>query len=89
MGRRGSRARFPDEINAEVFGNWDPYREHIAKRTSFNPQRYVSSTATPMAEPTACFARSSASGSGKAVVTLALIDHPALTGAFAHDGFIA
>jgi protocatechuate 3,4-dioxygenase beta subunit len=27
---------FPDEVNAEVFGNWDPYREHRAKRTAFN-----------------------------------------------------
>jgi protocatechuate 3,4-dioxygenase beta subunit len=31
-----SQVFFPDEINAEVFGNWDPYREHIAKRTAFN-----------------------------------------------------
>jgi protocatechuate 3,4-dioxygenase beta subunit len=34
--RIASQIFFPDEINAEVFENWDPYREHIAKRTSFN-----------------------------------------------------
>jgi protocatechuate 3,4-dioxygenase beta subunit len=34
--RVASQIFFPDETNAEVFQNWDPYREHIAKRTSFN-----------------------------------------------------
>ena len=34
--RLASQIFFPDEVNAEVFGNWDPYREHAAKRTSFN-----------------------------------------------------
>jgi hypothetical protein len=23
---------FEDEVNAEIFGSWDPYREHVAKR---------------------------------------------------------
>ena len=27
---------FDDEVNAEIFNNWDPYREHVGKRTSFN-----------------------------------------------------
>lgn len=27
---------FPDEINAEVFAQWDPYREHVGKRRVFN-----------------------------------------------------
>jgi protocatechuate 3,4-dioxygenase beta subunit len=27
---------FPDEINAEVFSQWDPYREHVGKRRVFN-----------------------------------------------------
>ena len=33
-----SRAQifFDDEVNAEIFNNWDPYREHVRKRTSFN-----------------------------------------------------
>jgi protocatechuate 3,4-dioxygenase beta subunit len=31
-----SQAFFADEVNAEVFGKWDPYREHAAKRTVFN-----------------------------------------------------
>jgi protocatechuate 3,4-dioxygenase beta subunit len=31
-----SQIFFDDEVNAEVFGNWDPYREHVAKRTVFN-----------------------------------------------------
>ena len=30
------QAFFDDEVNAEVFGQWDPYREHIAKRKAFN-----------------------------------------------------
>lgn len=34
--RVASQIFFPDEINAEVFANWDPYREHVSKRTSFN-----------------------------------------------------
>lgn len=34
--RLASQIFFPDEVNAEVFGNWEPYREHAAKRTSFN-----------------------------------------------------
>jgi protocatechuate 3,4-dioxygenase beta subunit len=31
-----SQIFFDDELNAEVFGNWDPYREHVKKRTVFN-----------------------------------------------------
>jgi protocatechuate 3,4-dioxygenase beta subunit len=27
---------FPDEVNAEVFSQWDPYREHVRKRRVFN-----------------------------------------------------
>ena len=27
---------FPEEINAEVFADWDPYRQHIERRTTFN-----------------------------------------------------
>ena len=30
------QAFFDDEVNAEIFGNWDPYREHAAKRRAFN-----------------------------------------------------
>jgi protocatechuate 3,4-dioxygenase beta subunit len=31
-----SQIFFDDEVNAEVFEHWDPYREHVAKRTVFN-----------------------------------------------------
>jgi protocatechuate 3,4-dioxygenase beta subunit len=31
-----SQIFFDDEINAEVFEHWDPYREHVAKRKVFN-----------------------------------------------------
>ena len=31
-----SQIFFPDEINQEVFTEWDPYREHVSKRTAFN-----------------------------------------------------
>jgi protocatechuate 3,4-dioxygenase beta subunit len=31
-----SQIFFDDEVNAEVFEHWDPYREHAAKRTAFN-----------------------------------------------------
>jgi hypothetical protein len=31
-----SQIFFDDEINAEVFEHWEPYREHVAKRTVFN-----------------------------------------------------
>jgi protocatechuate 3,4-dioxygenase beta subunit len=31
-----SQAFFEDEVNAEIFGKWDPYREHVKKRTVFN-----------------------------------------------------
>ena len=31
-----SQIFFDDEINAEVFEHWDPYREHVAKRRVFN-----------------------------------------------------
>jgi protocatechuate 3,4-dioxygenase beta subunit len=27
---------FPDEINDEVFSTWDPYRQHVDRRTVFN-----------------------------------------------------
>ena len=30
------QAFFDDEVNAGIFGNWDPYREHAAKRRAFN-----------------------------------------------------
>jgi protocatechuate 3,4-dioxygenase beta subunit len=30
------QAFFDDEVNAEIYGNWDPYREHAAKRRAFN-----------------------------------------------------
>ena len=30
------QAFFDDEVNAEIFGNWDPYREHQGKRRAFN-----------------------------------------------------
>ena len=31
-----SQVFFPDEITREVFAEWQPYREHAAKRTTFN-----------------------------------------------------
>ena len=31
-----SQIFFPDEITREVFKEWQPYREHAAKRTTFN-----------------------------------------------------
>jgi len=31
-----SQIFFPDEINKEVFSQWQPYREHASKRKAFN-----------------------------------------------------
>ena len=31
-----SQIFFPDDISKEVFAKWQPYREHAAKRTTFN-----------------------------------------------------
>ena len=31
-----SQIFFPDEINKEVFAEWQPYREHVSKRRTFN-----------------------------------------------------
>jgi protocatechuate 3,4-dioxygenase beta subunit len=31
-----SQIFFPDEISKEVFAEWQPYREHVSKRTTFN-----------------------------------------------------
>lgn len=31
-----SQIFFDDEVNAAVFGQWDPYREHVARRSVFN-----------------------------------------------------
>jgi protocatechuate 3,4-dioxygenase beta subunit len=31
-----SQLFFPDEITREVFAQWQPYREHVSKRTTFN-----------------------------------------------------
>jgi protocatechuate 3,4-dioxygenase beta subunit len=31
-----SQIFFPDEISREVFGQWQPYREHVSKRKTFN-----------------------------------------------------
>jgi protocatechuate 3,4-dioxygenase beta subunit len=31
-----SQIFFPEEINKEVFAQWDPYKEHTSKRTTFN-----------------------------------------------------
>jgi protocatechuate 3,4-dioxygenase beta subunit len=31
-----SQIFFPDEVNNEVFTTWNPYREHVSKRTTFN-----------------------------------------------------
>ena len=31
-----SQIFFADEVNAEVFEQWDPYREHVGRRTVFN-----------------------------------------------------
>lgn len=31
-----SQIFFPDEVNAAVFENWLPYRDHIERRTTFN-----------------------------------------------------
>jgi protocatechuate 3,4-dioxygenase beta subunit len=31
-----SQIFFPDEISKEIFAKWQPYREHVAKRTTFN-----------------------------------------------------
>lgn len=27
---------FPDDVNGEVFSSWDPYRQHVDDRTTFN-----------------------------------------------------
>jgi protocatechuate 3,4-dioxygenase beta subunit len=31
-----SQIFFPDEINKEVFAEWQPYRQHVSKRRAFN-----------------------------------------------------
>jgi protocatechuate 3,4-dioxygenase beta subunit len=31
-----SQIFFPDDINKEVFGQWQPYRQHVSKRSTFN-----------------------------------------------------
>jgi len=31
-----SQIFFPDEISREVFAEWQPYREHVSKRRTFN-----------------------------------------------------
>jgi hypothetical protein len=31
-----SQIFFPDEINKEVFSQWQPYRDHVSKRRAFN-----------------------------------------------------
>jgi protocatechuate 3,4-dioxygenase beta subunit len=31
-----SQIFFPDEINKEVFAQWQPYRQHVSKRSTFN-----------------------------------------------------
>lgn len=31
-----SQVFFPDEINKEVFAEWQPYRQHVSKRRAFN-----------------------------------------------------
>jgi protocatechuate 3,4-dioxygenase beta subunit len=31
-----SQIFFPDEITREVFAQWQPYRDHVSKRTTFN-----------------------------------------------------
>ena len=31
-----SQIFFPDEINKEVFAQWQPYRDHASKRKAFN-----------------------------------------------------
>jgi protocatechuate 3,4-dioxygenase beta subunit len=31
-----SQVFFPDEVSAQVFGNWDPYRRYVDRRTVFN-----------------------------------------------------
>ncbi len=34
-----SQIFFPDEVNAEVFAQWDPYREHVQQAQSIQPHR--------------------------------------------------
>jgi protocatechuate 3,4-dioxygenase beta subunit len=31
-----SQVFFPDEVSADVFGKWEPYRRYVARRTVFN-----------------------------------------------------
>jgi protocatechuate 3,4-dioxygenase beta subunit len=31
-----SQLFFPDEVSEEVFKQWEPYRQHVSKRTTFN-----------------------------------------------------
>jgi protocatechuate 3,4-dioxygenase beta subunit len=31
-----SQIFFPEEINKEIFSQWDPYKQHTSKRTTFN-----------------------------------------------------
>jgi protocatechuate 3,4-dioxygenase beta subunit len=31
-----SQIFFPDDINKEVFAQWEPYRQHVSKRSTFN-----------------------------------------------------
>lgn len=31
-----SQIFFPDQVSADVFGSWDPYRRYVDRRTVFN-----------------------------------------------------
>jgi protocatechuate 3,4-dioxygenase beta subunit len=68
-----SQIFFPDEINAEVFAQWDPYREHVSKRKVFNNNdRFLDTDADGRIDGVFCdVERFDQSGlSAKAVITV-------------------
>jgi protocatechuate 3,4-dioxygenase beta subunit len=68
-----SQIFFDDEMNAEIFENWDPYREHVAKRTVFNKtDRFLDANRDGVTDGVFCeIGRYDRSGlAGKVVVTV-------------------
>jgi protocatechuate 3,4-dioxygenase beta subunit len=68
-----SQIFFPDDVNAEVFTQWDPYREHVRKRTVFNHNdRFLDMNADGRIDGVFCDVERDARGGlvAKAVVTV-------------------
>jgi protocatechuate 3,4-dioxygenase beta subunit len=68
-----SQIFFPDEVNAEVFSQWDPYREHVERRKVFNnTDRFLDTNADGRIDGVFCEVESHARNgfAAKAVVTV-------------------